>query len=153
MAQGKGRAYADRFEALVRMFPKDDGLPWRGRDIERATDGKIGSSYITALRQGNIQKPGFEALSLIARVMRFDTELWTLDSEEFTVYTSDRPANLTGVDERLVDALQDRRIQDIVHKSLRLSDDQRDMVIKLIDNRQVLSNFQDLLLSGAQDRP
>lgn len=137
--------YAQRFETLLRMFLKDDGTPWKGRDFERASEGKLSSSYITALRQGNIKRPGFEALSLIARIMRFDVELWTLEAEEFDRYTPGGSTSSSELDPRLLKALDDERRRQILRKSLTLSDDECDTIIELIDNRHLLWSFQDLL--------
>lgn len=152
MPQDKGQAYADRFKALLRIFPKEDGTPWRGTDLERASDGALSSSYITALRQGKIRRPGFEALSLIARIIQFDTELWTLDAEEFDKYSSMRSFGSHHPDLQLVDALEDDDIQQIVRKSVALSSPERQMLLKLLEDRRVLESLYGLVSSGVTDR-
>lgn len=152
MTQDKGQAYADRFKALLRMFPKEDGTPWRGTDLERAADGALSSSYITALRQGKIRRPGFEALSLIARIMQFDTELWTLDTEEFEKYSAGRSFGSPNPDLQLIDALEDEYIQQIVRKSIAMSAQERQMILKLLEDRRVLESLHGLVSAGMTDR-
>ena len=46
-----------------------------------ATDGVGTRSYVTALRKGGIENPGFEKPRAIAKAMNFPPELWFEDVE------------------------------------------------------------------------
>ncbi|MDQ3863285.1 MAG: hypothetical protein M3317_07275 [Actinomycetota bacterium] len=67
---------AQKFEALLEMYRRPDGRRWSGQEIDEATDGIVTRSYITNLRKGRIENPGFEKLKAIAKVMNFPPELW-----------------------------------------------------------------------------
>lgn len=72
---------ADKFQLMIERFPRADGEPWSGAEMQRATDGQVTSSYFSGLRKGKWKQPGIRHLSLIADVMGFPFELWRLDPE------------------------------------------------------------------------
>lgn len=67
---------AQKFERLLEMYRRPDGRKWTGQEIDEATGGIVTRSYITNLRKGRIENPGFEKMRAIAKVMDFPPELW-----------------------------------------------------------------------------
>jgi transcriptional regulator with XRE-family HTH domain len=67
---------ARKFERLLEMYRHADGRRWSGQEIDEATGGVVTRSYVTNLRKGRIENPGFEKLRAIAKVMGFPPELW-----------------------------------------------------------------------------
>lgn len=71
---------ADRFEQLLEIYRRPDGGRWGGQDLEDATGGAVTRSYVSTLKKGNIESPGFDKLRAIAKTMGFPPELWFDDS-------------------------------------------------------------------------
>lgn len=67
---------AERFEVLLAAYPHPDGRSWSGQDIDAATGGVVTRSYVTNLRKGRIENPGYEKLRAIAKALGFPPELW-----------------------------------------------------------------------------
>lgn len=67
---------AEKFESLLERYRREDGGRWTGQDLDDATGGVVTRSYVSTLRKGRIQNPGFEKLRAIARAMGFPPELW-----------------------------------------------------------------------------
>ena len=67
---------ARRFEVLLEAYRRPDGGRWGGADLAEATGGVVGRSYVTNLRKGRIESPGYDKLRAIARAMQFPPELW-----------------------------------------------------------------------------
>jgi len=61
-------------------YRRPDGGRWGGQKIEDATGGAVTRSYVSTLRKGNIDSPGFDKLRAIARAMGFPPELWFEES-------------------------------------------------------------------------
>ncbi|WP_166175469.1 helix-turn-helix domain-containing protein [Rubrobacter tropicus] len=53
-----------------------DGGEWTGEKLARATGGVVTRSYVTNLRKGRIESPGYEKLKAIAKAMNFPPEQW-----------------------------------------------------------------------------
>lgn len=70
---------AKRFEALLEAYRRADGRCWSGQSLSEATGGVVTRSYVTNLRKGRIENPGYEKLDAIARAMGFSPELWFED--------------------------------------------------------------------------
>ena len=70
---------ARRFEALLDAYRREDGRRWSGQGLSEATRGVVTRSYVTNLRKGRIENPGYEKLNAIARAMGFSPELWFED--------------------------------------------------------------------------
>lgn len=79
----KGDSVAQKLELLLERFPRADGEPWRGVEIEEATGGEVSSAYFSGLRKGKWKQPGMKQLSLISDVMGFPFELWRTDPENW----------------------------------------------------------------------
>src|SRR5918996_6523390 len=67
---------ARKYEQFVEAYRHPDGRRWSGQEIDEATGGIVSRSYITNLRKGRIENPGYEKLKAIAKVMDFPPELW-----------------------------------------------------------------------------
>lgn len=67
---------ARKFESFLERYRREDGGRWTGQDLNDATGGVVTRSYVSALRKGRIENPGFEKLRAIAKAMGFPPELW-----------------------------------------------------------------------------
>lgn len=67
---------AERFEILLAAHPHSGGRMWSGQEIDEATGGVVTRSYVTNLRKGRIDNPGYEKLRAIAKTLGFPPELW-----------------------------------------------------------------------------
>jgi transcriptional regulator with XRE-family HTH domain len=67
---------AQKFEALLEMYRRPDGRRWSGQQIDEATDGVVTRSYVTNLRKGRIESPGYEKIAAIVKAMGFPLEAW-----------------------------------------------------------------------------
>jgi transcriptional regulator with XRE-family HTH domain len=71
---------AQKFEALLETYRRPDGRKWSGQEIDEATGGVVSRSYVTNLRKGRIENPGYEKLAAMAKAMGFAAEVWFEDS-------------------------------------------------------------------------
>ena len=67
----------------METYRRPDGRQWTGQELDEATGGVVTRSYITNLRKGRIDNPGYEKLRAIAKVMGFPPELWFQEGVEF----------------------------------------------------------------------
>jgi transcriptional regulator with XRE-family HTH domain len=67
---------AQKFEALLEIYRRPDGRRWSGQEIDEATGGVVTRSYVTNLRKGRIENPGYEKLAAMAKAMGFQPEVW-----------------------------------------------------------------------------
>ena len=77
---GDGLHVAQRFEHLLDTFRRPDGSRWTGQQLDEATDGVVARSYVTNLRKGRIENPGYEKMRAIAKAMGFSPEEWFEDA-------------------------------------------------------------------------
>jgi transcriptional regulator with XRE-family HTH domain len=70
---------AQRFEHLLDTYRRPDGRRWSGQEIDEATGGVVSRSYVTNLRKGRIENPGYEKMRAIAKAMGFAPEVWFED--------------------------------------------------------------------------
>ena len=70
---------AQKFEALLETYRRLDGRKWSGQEIDEATGGVVSRSYVTNLRKGRIENPGYEKLAAMAKAMGFAPEVWFED--------------------------------------------------------------------------
>jgi hypothetical protein len=71
---------AQRFELFLETYRRPDGQRWTGQQLDEATDGVVTRSYVTNLRKGRIENPGYEKMGALAKVMGFPPEAWFGDS-------------------------------------------------------------------------
>ena len=96
-------------------------------------------SYVSNLRKGRIENPGFEKLKAIAKAMGFPPELWFEDvenlSESSGAYPSwfmDSEDNLALLDEELVEALRDETARTVLREVIRLPERERKIVLGIV---------------------
>jgi transcriptional regulator with XRE-family HTH domain len=65
---------AQKFESLLEIYRHPDGRKWSGQEIDEATGGVVSCSYVTNLRKGRIENPGYEKMRAIAKAMGFARE-------------------------------------------------------------------------------
>jgi transcriptional regulator with XRE-family HTH domain len=70
---------AQKFEHLIDTYRHTDGRRWTGQEIDEATGGVVTRSYVTNLRKGRIENPGYEKMRAIAKAMGFPPEVWFED--------------------------------------------------------------------------
>jgi transcriptional regulator with XRE-family HTH domain len=93
---------AQKFEYFLETCRQPDGRRWGGQDLHDATGGVVTRSYVTNLRKGRIENPGFEKLRAIAKVMGFPPELWFEEDLSLEAGTRAKPnADLEGVAEKI----------------------------------------------------
>lgn len=73
---------AKKFESLLESYRRPDGRKWTGQEIDEATNGVVTRSYVTNLRKGRIENPGYEKLRAIATTIGFPPELWFEEGSE-----------------------------------------------------------------------
>jgi transcriptional regulator with XRE-family HTH domain len=70
---------AQKFEHLLETYRRPDGHRWTGQQLDEATGGVVTRSYVTNLRKGRIENPGYEKMRAIAKAMGFAPEVWFED--------------------------------------------------------------------------
>ena len=70
---------AQRFELFLETYRRPDGSRWTGQQLDEATGGVVSRSYVTNLRKGRIENPGYEKLAAMAKAMGFPPEVWFED--------------------------------------------------------------------------
>jgi transcriptional regulator with XRE-family HTH domain len=70
---------AQKFERLLDIYRRPDGHRWTGQQLDEATGGVVSRSYVTNLRKGRMDNPGYEKLRAIAKAMGFAPEVWFED--------------------------------------------------------------------------
>jgi transcriptional regulator with XRE-family HTH domain len=60
---------AQRFERLLDTYRRPDGQRWGGAELEKTTGGIVSRSYVTNLRKGRMENPGFEKIRALAKAM------------------------------------------------------------------------------------
>jgi hypothetical protein len=70
---------AQKFEVLLESYRHPEGRKWSGQEIDEATGGVVSRSYVTNLRKGRIENPGYEKLAAMAKAMGFPPEVWFED--------------------------------------------------------------------------
>ncbi len=83
---------AVKFEHFLDAYRRPDGSRWGGQDLAKTTGGVVTRSYVTALRKGRIENPGFEKLRAIATAMNAPPELWFEDVENLGDISGRRPS-------------------------------------------------------------
>jgi transcriptional regulator with XRE-family HTH domain len=68
--------YGEKFRIILKMIPHPEGESWSGTKMERATGGKVSTSYYSALRDGHVGVPSAEKIGAIAEAMNFAPGLW-----------------------------------------------------------------------------
>jgi transcriptional regulator with XRE-family HTH domain len=67
---------AQKFERLIDVYRRPDGSRWTGQQLDEATGGVVPRAYVTNLRKGRIESPGYEKMLALAMAMGFPPALW-----------------------------------------------------------------------------
>jgi transcriptional regulator with XRE-family HTH domain len=99
---------AQKFEALLEMYRHPDGRRWTGQEIDEATGGVVTRSYVTNLRKGRIDSPGYEKMKAIAKAMGFTPEVWFEDGlgEGRSIGQAEEMRGVAGQLEHLFEAVR-----------------------------------------------
>lgn len=92
---------AQKFEHLLEIYRHPDGRKWTGAELEKATGGVVPRSYVTNLRKGRIESPGYEKMRAIAKAMGFRPEVWFEEgagSEAMAGRSDERPGIASRVE-------------------------------------------------------
>src|SRR5215211_2263201 len=71
---------SQKFEQLLETYRRPDGHRWTGQQLDEATGGVVTRSYVTNLRKGRIENPGYEKMRALAKAMGFAPEVWFEES-------------------------------------------------------------------------
>lgn len=71
--------YTSKFNIMLKVFAAPDGGEWTGTKMERATGGKVITSYFSSLRDGHIGIPRVDKIEAISEAMGFPPQLWFKD--------------------------------------------------------------------------
>jgi transcriptional regulator with XRE-family HTH domain len=99
---------AQKFEVLLEIYRRPDGRKWSGQEIDEATGGVVTRSYVTNLRKGRIENPGYEKMSAIAKAMGFAPEVWFEDGlgEGRSIGQVEQSRSVAGRLEHLVEVVR-----------------------------------------------
>jgi transcriptional regulator with XRE-family HTH domain len=99
---------AQKFEGLLEMYPRPDGRKWSGQEIDEATGGVVTRSYVTNLRKGRIENPGYEKMRAIAKAMGFAPEVWFEDGlgERRSIEQAEQSRGMSGRLEHLFETVR-----------------------------------------------
>ena len=136
-----------KFECFLETYRKPAGSKWGGQDLAAATGGKVTRSYVTALKKGRIENPGFEKLKAIAKAMNFPPELWFEDVENEPDVSSGRPSWFLDrddkprlLDEEAVEALRDETVRAILREVASLPERERRIVLGIVRQFEELTD-------------
>ena len=73
---------SQKFELLRDRYRRPDGTRWNGQQLQDATGGVVTRSYVSMMRKGKIENPGFDKLRAIAKAMGFPPESWFEETDE-----------------------------------------------------------------------
>jgi transcriptional regulator with XRE-family HTH domain len=93
---------SQKFELFRDRCRREDGGKWSGQDLQNATGGVVTRSYVSMLRKGKIENPGFDKLRAIAKAMGFSPELWFEEAGEIgRAARIEQPAKMRNIADRL----------------------------------------------------
>jgi hypothetical protein len=72
---------SQKFEQLRDRYRRPDGTRWNGQQLQDATSGVVTRSYVSMMRKGRIENPGFDKLRAVAKAMGFPPESWFEESD------------------------------------------------------------------------
>jgi transcriptional regulator with XRE-family HTH domain len=116
---------AQKFEHLLDTYRHTGGHKWNGAQPHDATGGVVTRSYVTNLRKGRIENPGYEKLRAIAKAMCFPPEVWFEDdlSEGRSVGKAEQSRSVAGRLEHVFEVVRNPKSMEfyIYNKGLQVS--------------------------------
>jgi transcriptional regulator with XRE-family HTH domain len=102
---------AQKFEHLLDTYRRADGHKWTGAQLAKATGGVVPRSYVTNLRKGRIENPGYEKMRAIAKAMGFAPEVWFEDGlgEGRSIGQAEESRGLSGRLEHVFEVVRNPR--------------------------------------------
>ena len=99
---------AQKFEHLLDAYRRPGGHRWTGQQLDEATGGVVSRSYVTNLRKGRIENPGYEKLAAMAKAMGFAPEVWFEDGlgEERSIAQAEESRGVAGRLEHLFEVVR-----------------------------------------------
>src|SRR5215216_1684093 len=99
---------AQKFERLLDIYRRPDGHRWTGQQLDEATGGVVSRSYVTNLRKGRMDNPGYEKMRAIAKAMGFPPEVWFEDGlgEGRSIGQAEESRGLSGRLEHLFEVIR-----------------------------------------------
>ena len=119
---------AEKFERLLDAYRRPDGRRWGGAELAEATGGIVHRSYVTNLRKGRIESPGYDKMRSIAKAMGFSPALWFED--DLVEAPNVEPYG------DLMAALRDETVQSITRESARLPSREKEIVLNIVRQLQ-----------------
>ena len=104
---------SQKFELLRDRYRRPDNTRWNGQQLQDATGGVVTRSYVSMMRKGKIENPGFDKLRAIAKAMGFPPELWFEEAGEIggavRVERPDTDRDIAGRLNQLFEAIKNER--------------------------------------------
>lgn len=120
---GEDAGFQELLDNLFTSFPDArTGEPPTNAEISRRTAGRVREAELERLRSGELKDPTLEQLVALSEAFDVDPAYWFKRRGE-------RPL----VDEKVVEALRSEDNRLILHRSLGLSRDQKDMLLILME--------------------
>jgi transcriptional regulator with XRE-family HTH domain len=97
---------SQKFERLLDNHRRPGGSRWTGQQLDEATGGVVTRSYVTNLRKGRIENPGYEKMAAIAKAVGFAPEAWFEETGGTPIGPGDDGRGILGRVEHLFDAVR-----------------------------------------------
>ncbi len=120
---GDKRSMADLLDHLLAIVENfRTGKPYTAREVAQLSGGKLTEGEVEDMRRGEFENPTLEQVLALSDVFGVDPGYW-LSS----------PADAARLDRRTLEALKDPDVQLILQKSLGVSQEDRSMILLLIE--------------------
>lgn len=130
---------SEKFEHLLESYRHPNGRMWTGAELDAATGGVVPRSYVSNLRKGRIENPGYEKLRAIAEALGFPPELWFGEVQKLEEMPGARSSWFLGqdnklalLDEEVVEALKDETARAVLREVIRLPEEERGLVLRIV---------------------
>ncbi len=122
----KGASLKDLLNELFASIPDErTGEAMTSAEVARRAAGRVTEEELQRMRSGELENPTLQQLLALSRAFDVDPAYWFRRGE-------DRPL----VDQEVVEALREEQNRLILHRSLGLSSDQKDMLLVLMEQLQ-----------------